>query len=113
MPLDANKIKELMAKKATPVKRGGGGRRKVVDYTDRSYKAWFALEHTDPGEAFCDNDICNDPHGKYREVEGYTPEQVVAEVVTEEHGTVKMCRYCFTSNWLVKRDDGAQAQMAV
>ena len=50
MPLDASKIKELMAKKATPVKRGGGGRRKVVDYTDRSYKAWFALEHTDRGE---------------------------------------------------------------
>jgi len=108
MPLDASKIAELLAKKAAP-RKGGGGRKKVVDYNDRSYKAWFALEHTDPKDGvFCENPTCDDPHGRYREVPGYEPEQVVADVVTEEHGTMKMCRYCFTTRWLVKRDDEQQ-----
>ena len=103
MPLDPNKIKELMQKKVATRKRWRG-RRKVVDLRDRSYKAWFALEHTNPGEKLCTNEKCDDPHGAYREVPGYEPEQVVAEVVTELHGTVVMCRWCFTSNWLVERE---------
>jgi hypothetical protein len=118
MPLDPNKIKELLQKKNAPRgNKGGTGRRKVIDFTDRSYKAWFALEHTTPDDKeFCTNPVCNDPHGKYREVPGYEPEQVVADVTTEEHGTIRMCRWCFTSNWLVKRDeavDGVQEQLAV
>ena len=113
MPLDADKIKELLAKKNAP-RTGGGGRRKITDFNDRSYKAWFALEHTTPDEKeFCENPTCDDPHGKYREVPGYEPEQVVAEVVTEENGTMKMCRYCFTTNWLVKRDDTLHLDLAV
>jgi hypothetical protein len=110
MPLDASKIAELLAKKAAP--RKGGGRKKVVDYNDRSYKAWFALEHTAPEDkVYCENPTCDDPHGKYREVEGYEPVQVVAEVATEEDGTRKMCRYCFVMDWLVKRDN--QQKLAV
>ena len=108
MPLDPSKIKELMQKQAAP-RKGGTGRRKAIDFTDRSYKAWFALEHTTlEDKVFCTNPKCDDPHGKYREVAGYEPEQVVAEVITEEHGKVVMCRYCFTGLWLVKRDDGRQ-----
>lgn len=107
MPLDPALIKQLQAKKNAP-RTGGGGRKKPIDYNDRSYKAWFALEHSDPSDKeFCTNPTCDDPHGKYREVEGYEPEQVIATVTTEEHGTVKMCRYCFTSRWLVKREEQA------
>ena len=105
MPLDPSKIKELLAKKTAPRQ----GRRKAVDYNDRSYKAWFALEHTAPEDkVFCANPTCDDPHGRYREIPGYEPEQVVAEVVTEEDGKVLMCRHCFTTRWLVKRDTEQQ-----
>lgn len=112
--MSPEKIAELLAKKSAP--RGGGGRKKAVDYNDRSYKAWFALEHTSPDDkVFCTNPKCNDPHGQVREVPGYDPVQVVADVVTEEHGSVTMCRYCFTSEWLAGRDKagGDQQKLAM
>ena len=34
MPLDADKIKELLAKKNAPRTGGGGGRKKAVDFND-------------------------------------------------------------------------------
>lgn len=115
MPLSPEEIQRLTALKNRP--RGGGGRKKAIDYNDRSYKAWFALEHTSPEDkAICQNkDGCNDPNGpRWYEGAGLdTPEQVVADVVTEESGTVRMCRYCFTLNWLTKRDGDSQTKLAV
>lgn len=101
--------------KAAAPKRGGGGRKKAVDFTDRSYQAWFAIEHTDPGEAWCSNPECNDPRGKHRASPPESAEQVVAEVSVQYDSvvadpsmvggvtTVLMCRYCFTFNWLAPR----------
>src|SRR5215813_3546775 len=104
MSLTPEQIKELYAKKAAQPKRGGGGRRKPIDYNDRSYKAWFALHHTDPEDkVFCTNPDCLDPQGHKWANPPETAEQVVADVKTEEHGTVTMCRFCFTIGWLTKR----------
>jgi len=106
MGLTPEQIKEIYAKKAQAPKRGGGGARKkkVVNYNDRSYKAWFALEHTDPEDhMWCDNENCMDPQGQKRASPPETAEQVVADVTTEESGVVRMCRYCFVMGWLTKR----------
>lgn len=113
MPLTPEEIQRLVALKNKP--RGGGGKKKAIDYNDRSYKAWFALEHTSPDDkVLCDNPNCNDSNGKkWYEGSGLTePVQVVADVVTEENGTVRMCRQCFTLNWLTKRDE-AQTKLAM
>lgn len=106
MGLTPEQIAEIYKRKeqkAAAPKRGGA-RKKVMDFTDRSYQAWFALEHTDPGEAFCENPECNDPRGKHRSLPEETPEQVIAEVQTHDGKVVKMCRYCFTFGWLAPRE---------
>lgn len=106
MGLTPEQIRELYKKKAEQPKRGGGGRRKPVNYNDRSYKAWFGLEHTDPEDhVWCENPDCLDPQGKRRASPPETAEQVVATVKTEEDGERRMCRYCFTIGWLTKREN--------
>ena len=95
MPLSEERIKELLAKKNAPrasrTKIGTGRRR--VDINDRSYTAWFALEHRiydrDTGEPTrCDNPECGDPRDK-------TYGQTIVFI-----GEKKVCRFCFISGWL-------------
>jgi hypothetical protein len=105
MGLSPEQIQAIYAKKAAQPKRGGG-KRKAVDYNDRTYKAWFALEHTDPEDrVYCSNPDCLDPNGRKWANPPDTAEQVVADVITEESGVVRMCRYCFTIGWLTKREN--------
>ena len=92
MALSKEKIAELMAKKNAPRKTGTGGRRKF-DINDRSYQAWFAMEHRiydrktgDP--AFCSNPDCADPRDK-------TYGQTIVFI-----GEKGVCRFCFLSGWL-------------
>jgi len=109
--LTPEQIKEIYRRKAQAPKRGGR-RTKVVDYNDRSYQAWFKLEHTDPEDReFCENAQCLDPQGKRHASPPETAEQVVADVTTEESGTVRMCRFCFTMGWLTKRDNQQQLEV--
>lgn len=102
----------MYVKKAQAATRRGGGKRKAINYNDRSYKAWFALEHTDPDDRmFCQNPDCLDPNGRKYASPPETAEQVVAEVTTEESGVVRMCRYCFTVGWLLKREDQGRLEV--
>jgi|SRR5215471_17741563 len=110
MALTPEQIKELYAKKAAQPKRGGAAR-KPPDYNDRSYQAWFKLEHTDPEDkVMCSNPNCLDPQGHKWANPPESAEQVVADVKTEESGIVTMCRYCFTIGWLTKRESEKVAQ---
>jgi|SRR5215469_1417785 len=95
MPLSPEKIAELVKKRDAPrAPRAGTGRsRKKFDPNDRTYQAWFALEHRiydrETGNpAFCENPNCADPRDK-------TYGQTVALF-----GDKKLCRFCFISGWL-------------
>jgi len=108
MPLDPQKIKELLAKKAAPRRSGGGGGRrskKERDPNDRSFKAWFALSqeiiNKDTNEPLrCENPSCIDPR----------PPVHGGQFVVEVNGKL-MCRYCFVEGWLTSNP--AQEQIPV
>jgi hypothetical protein len=92
MPLDPEKIKQLLAKKNAPRRSGGGGRKKA-DTSVRDYPTWFAVgSHLYPNEdgstRKCENPNCQDPrqHGI---------------LLIDVDGTY-MCRYCFLGGWLTK-----------
>jgi len=96
MPLDAEKIRELLAKQKQKASRKTGGRSKTKarDPNDRSYKAWFALsqeiinkETQEPLR--CENPDCWDPR----------PPKHGGQFVVEMGGKL-MCRYCFVEGWL-------------
>lgn len=99
MPLDPAKIREIYAKKETKAKRRSnkvtGLKGKKVDVNDRSYQAWFALNHMlidhETNEMlFCDNPDCIDPRDK-----------VYGQTVVDINGS-KICRFCFVEGWLLK-----------
>ncbi len=96
MPLDPEKIRELLAKKDQKKERKTGQRTssgKRVDPNDRSYQAWFTLNHMmidhDTNEMlWCENPDCVDPRDKQ-----------YGQTVVEINGR-KMCRFCFVEGWL-------------
>lgn len=91
MPLSNERIKELLALKNAP-KKGRSGKPKF-DPNDRSFKAWFALQHQlydhDTGDpTFCENPDCVD-----------TRDKTHGQSVGDFNGT-KICRFCFLEGWL-------------
>jgi len=91
LPLSAEKIAELVKKRDAPKPSRTG--RKKFNVNDRSYQAWFALEHhllAEDGKsmAFCDNPDCLDPRDK-------TYGQTVVDI-NGQH----LCRFCFLNGWL-------------
>ena|SRR5215831_843327 len=105
MPLDKSRIREIMAKKEAKKTRATGPRTssgKKLDPNDRSYQAWFALnhmmiDHETNGMLFCDNENCLDPRDKQ-----------YGQTVVEINGR-KMCRFCFVEGWLLSNP--AQGQL--
>lgn len=90
MPLDPEKIKQLMAIKNKPKRTGGRGGKKV-DLNVRTVATWFALQHRfydyETSEQLkCANPNCVDPRHK-------------GIMVVDVNGTF-MCRYCFLDGWL-------------
>jgi hypothetical protein len=95
MPLSKEKIQELLAKKSKPRGGGGGQSKRTIDPNDRSYQAWFSMNHMlldhDTNEMTrCENPNCQDPRPKE-----------YGQTVVEVNGQ-KMCRYCFVQGWLLK-----------
>jgi len=97
VPLSDDKIRELLAKKNKPRSTGGrtGTGTKKIDPNDRSYLAWFALNHSmldsETNErTHCSNPDCIDPRPKEH-----------GQIVVEVKGQ-KMCRYCFIEGWLLE-----------
>src|SRR5215831_8346588 len=106
MPLDPAKIKELYEKKKQRAASRSTGPRtskgKRIDPNDRSFQAWFALnhmliDHETNGMLWCDNPDCIDPRDK-----------TYGQTVVEINGR-KMCRFCFVEGWLVANP--AQARL--
>ena len=101
MPLSPEKIKELLAKKEAKKTRSSGPRTstgKKLDPSDRSYQAWFAMNHMminhDTNEMlWCENEVCQDPRDKQ-----------YGQTVVEINGR-KMCRFCFVEGWLLSNPD--------
>jgi hypothetical protein len=101
VPLDPDKIKEIYAKKEQKARtsRGGGPRTasgKKIDPNDRSYQAWFTLNHLmidhDTNEmVYCDNPSC--PGDKQ-----------YGQIVVEINGS-KLCRHCFIGGWLLSNSN--------
>jgi hypothetical protein len=102
MPLDPEKIKQLLEKKNKPKARSIGARGKKVDPTDRSYQAWFAYEIrliNDKEPVFCENPDCIDPR-----------EKNYGQPVVVVNGK-NMCRFCFIEGWLL--ENANQQKIAV
>ena len=100
MPLSSDRIKEILAKKEAAKQkksRASGSRTssgRKLDPNDRSYQAWFSLNHMmidhDTNEMlWCENENCSDPREKEH-----------GQTVVEVNGR-KMCRFCFVEGWLL------------
>jgi hypothetical protein len=106
MALDNDRIKALLAKKAAEPTKQSRAKKTKGDPNDRSFTAWFALEHHLLDDAqepmYCNNPDCIDPRDK-------THGQVVVELPASEP-VVRLCRFCFVEGWLLVNESQQQLQ---
>lgn len=103
MPLDPERIKQLLASKNKPKAKGGGrGKGKKVDTSIRNVTTWFALDHLmtkDDEILHCANPNCVDPREK--------------GIMVVEVDNTFMCRYCFLEGWRAPDNNPAQESLDV